>query len=349
MTFGKGGIRGIGGSWGADEKTARSIFDRYVGAGGNFIDTADSYGAGASETQVGSFVADKGIRDSVVIATKFSNNLVPGNPNAGGNGRKNIIRAIDASLKRLKTDYVDLYLLHTWDMITPVEEVVRTLDDLVRSGKIRYGGLSDVPAWYASRAITFAEVHALSRPVCVQLPYSLVERHIEHEFVPMARELDLSVTAWSPLGMGLLTGKYRAGGTGRLSHGGSGDGLGILTERNLTIVEELEKVSLALGKNMSQVALNWCLNRQGVAAAIIGSSSPDQLDDNLGALDFDMPVELLDCLEKASAIPCPLPYSLFSANYQAGILNTGTSVGSKPKGYRSEIYLPKVNDYQFRS
>lgn len=185
------------------------MFDRYLDAGGNFIDTADMYTEGTSETMLGRFIEEAGARDRVVLATKFSYNAQPGNPNAGGNGRKNILRAVEGSLRRLRTDYIDL--LHTWDRITPAEEVVRTLDDLVRAGKIRYAGLSDVPAWYATRAQTFAEANALSPLVNLQLEYALAERHIEHEFVPLATELGMGITAWSPLAMGLLSGKYRPG------------------------------------------------------------------------------------------------------------------------------------------
>ena len=349
MTFGTGGIRGIGGSWGADETTSRAIFDTYLEAGGNFIDTADSYGAGTSETLVGGFISDKAIRDHVVLTTKFSNNLSPGNPNAGGNGRKNILRAVEASLTRLRTDYIDLYMLHTWDLITPAEEVVRTLDDLVRAGKIRYYGFSDVPAWYAARAVTWADVHGLSRPICLQLPYSLVERTIEHEFMSLSQELDIGITAWSPLAMGLLTGKYKSGGSGRLSQDSSGTGLGLLTERNLKIVEALEQVAQEIDRPMSQVALNWCLNRPGIAAAVVGASRPEQLRDNLEALSFDMPAALHTRLDEASALPCPLPYSLFSSAYQAEILNTGTAVGGRPEGYRKHIFIPKSSGYEFKA
>lgn len=349
MTFGDGGIRGIAGSWGSDEETARGIFRRYVEAGGNFIDTADSYAAGASETLVGKFVADMGLRDQLVIATKFSNNVSAGNPNAGGNGRKNIMRAVDASLKRLKTDYIDLYWLHTWDRMTPVEEVVRALDDLVRAGKVLHGGLSDVPGWYAARAQTWAEAHGLSQPIALQLPYSLVERSIEHEFVPMAQTCGLGITAWSPLAMGLLSGKYRVGQVpaGRLSLDASGSGLGLFTDRNMRIVSTLEKISGEVGKSMAQVALNWVTDRPGVAAAIIGASRLEQLDQNLAALDFELSGEHRACLDAASAIDVPYPYSLFEDDYQAGILNTGTTVGDKPKHYHSRTFLPKVLDYVF--
>jgi aryl-alcohol dehydrogenase-like predicted oxidoreductase len=348
MTFGNGGIRGIGGSWGSDEATARAIFDRYLAAGGNFLDTADSYAGGLSESLVGGFVADARVRDKVVITTKFSNNLEPGNPNAGGNGRKNMMRAVEDSLRRLKTDYIDLYLLHTWDRMTPAEEVMRTFDDLVRAGKIRYAGLSDVPGWYAARTLTWAEAHALTPPICLQLPYSLVERSIEQEFVPLADALGVGITAWSPLAMGLLSGKYGKGAEqGRLALDGASTGLGLFTERNARIVAALEKVASELGRSMAQVALNWCVNRPGIAAAIIGASRPSQLDDNLSALDFVIPTDLRATLDVASIAEPSYPYSLFCDDYQAGILNTGAAVGDKPAGYRRDIFLPRTTDYVF--
>lgn len=353
MTFGDAGIRGIGGSWGADAGTARAIFDRYVAAGGNFIDCADSYAAGLGERLLGGFVRDAGLRDHVVIASKFTNNLSPGNPNAGGNGRKNLMRAVEATLARLGTDYLDLYLLHTWDRITPAEEVVRALDDLVRAGKIRYWGLSDVPGWYAARALTLAEAHALAPPICLQLPYSLAERSIEAEFVPMAQALGLGITAWSPLAMGLLSGKYRAGagtgtgGAGRLAQDASGGGLGLFTARNEAILAALAEVAAATGQSMARVALNWACNRPGIAAAIVGATRIEQIEDNLGALDFTLPEESRAALDRASAFDPPYPYSLFADDYQAGILNTGTTVGDKPPGYAPPLLMPRVEDYAF--
>lgn len=347
MTFGNAGIRGIGGKWGAEAGEARAIFDRYVDAGGNFIDTADSYAAGLAEELLGSFIADSGLRDRLVIATKFTNNMAPGNPNAGGNGRKTIMRAVEASLRRLRTDYIDLYILHTWDRITPAEEVIRTLDDLIRAGKIRHGGLSDVPGWYAARALTWAEAHALAPPISLQLPYSLVERSIEHEFVPLAQTLGIGITAWSPLGMGLLTGKYRKGGAGRLSQDASGGGLGLFTPRNAAIVAALDEVAAAEGRSMAQVALNWACNRPGIAAAIIGASRVAQIEDNLAALDFTLAPEHVAALDAASAPEVPYPYSLFADDYQAGILNTGTAIGDKPPGYAPPLMMPRVGDYAF--
>jgi aryl-alcohol dehydrogenase-like predicted oxidoreductase len=353
MTFGTEGIRGIAGSWGASKETSHAIFERYIDAGGNFLDTADSYTAGTSETMLGEFVANAGLRDRVVIATKFSNNLDTGNPNAGGNGRKNMMRAVEASLRRLKTDYVDLYFLHTWDRMTPAEEVMRTFDDLVRAGKIRYAGLSDVPGWYAARAQTWAEAHALTPPVGLQLPYSLVERSIEHEFVPLAQNLGLGLTVWSPLGMGMLSGKYRpdksgATGEGRLTMHKNSEGLGHFTPRNWQIVTTLEGVARELGRSMAQVAVNWVATQPGIAAAILGASKSSQIDETLTALDFTIPAELRQRLDEVSATPPAYPYALFTDKYQAGILSPGCTVGDKPEGYAPPLRAEKTSDFAFR-
>ena len=214
---------GTGWGWGADEKVSKALFDFYLERGGNFIDSADGYQAGASEEYVGKFVAERGLRDRVVIATKFTFGAQQGNPNAGGNGRKNIYRALEGSLRRLKTDYVDLYYLHSWDLMTPAEEVLSTLTDLVHEGKIRYYGLSDVQAWYVARMQTLAEKEGKERIATLQLEYSLAERSIEREHIPAAQELGIGLCPWGPLASGLLSGKYRReGGTvkgeGRLSN-----------------------------------------------------------------------------------------------------------------------------------
>src|SRR6266581_3090972 len=250
--------------WGSEEEKAREVFDRYIEAGGNFIDTADGYTEGHSEELLGKFISDRGLRDRVVLATKFTFNAEPGNPNAGGNGRKNVSRALEGSLRRLRTDYVDLYWLHAWDTVTPVEEVIATLNDLVREGKIRHYGLSDTPAWYVARAYTLAEKEGKERPIALQLEYSLVERNIEREHIPVAQELGLGICPWSPLASGFLTGKYK-----RQGKNGSGDGrlektkdsdnptFARFTEQNWKILEVLLDVSAKLRRSPAQVALNW--------------------------------------------------------------------------------------------
>lgn len=356
MTFGKDW------GWGADASVSRAMFDRYLAAGGNFIDTADLYTGGSSESLLGEFIADAKVRDRVVVATKFSYNAEPGNPNAGGNGRKNIMRALEGSLRRLKTDYIDLYLLHTWDRVTPAEEVLRTLDDLTRAGKIRYAGLSDVPAWYAARIQTLAQAHHLQPLVNLQLQYSLVERNIEREFTPLAQELGYGITAWSPLGMGLLSGKYHpseaghdAGGDGRLQLFKNGALPALedkFTPRNFAIVSEVEKAAKANGLSMAQVAIQWLARQPAIGSVILGARTLEQLDDNLAALDKPLPEETLRTLDAVSALPPQFPYSFFEPSHQVGI-HGGVGVGDKPAGYTrpvwnepapQPVYAPDVKD-----
>jgi aryl-alcohol dehydrogenase-like predicted oxidoreductase len=355
-TLGKSGLRvsrlalgamtfGTEWGWGADEHSARQLFDTYIDAGGNFIDTADLYTGGTSETWLGKFIAERNLRDRVIVTTKFSYNAEPGNPNAGGNGRKNILRAVEGSLKRLGTDYIDLYLLHTWDTITPAEEVMRTLDDLVRSGKVRHIGVSDTPAWYAAHAQTLAHWRGFERLSTLQLEYSLVERNIEREFIPLGRELDMGIMVWSPLGSGLLSGKYQpsAGGymgAGRLEtvKGISNPAFQKFTDRNWQIVAELETVAKELDRSMAQVAVNWTVNRPGIASVIIGATKLSQLEDNLQALDFEIPTELSDRLEAVSRPESQFPYSFFNSEIQ-GMIHGGVTVGDKPHGYAPNISI----------
>lgn len=322
--------------WGSDETVARRIFNTYIDAGGNFVDTADGYTRGTSERMVGQFIAERELRDQVVLATKFTFNVQEGNPNAGGNGRKNMMRAVDASLKRLGTDYIDLYYLHVWDHLTPPEEVMRGFDALIRSGKIRYAGLSDTPAWYASQAQTYARGSALEPIAALQLEYSLAERSIEEEHLPMGIALGMGTAAWSPLASGLLSGKYRPGEgscRGRLDiMKGKHPALAKFTERNWKIVAELERVAKELGKSMAQVALNWVANRPGIASIIIGATKLEQLQDNLGCLDFDIPPALLARLDEVSAPEPHFPYTFFQPGMQAAI-HGGASVGDKPPAY----------------
>ncbi|MDQ8758349.1 aldo/keto reductase [Sphingosinicella sp. LHD-64] len=329
--------------WGADKETARALFNAYADAGGNFYDTADGYTGGISETWLGEFIAERSLRDRAVVATKFTFNGEPGNPNAGGNGRKNILRAVDASLKRLGTDYIDLYILHCWDRLTPAEEAMRTLDDLVRAGKIRHVGLSDVPGWYAGRAQAVAELRGWEPVSSIQLEYSLVQRNIEHEFVPFGAAHGVGVTVWSPLGSGLLSGKYKPGaqGQGRLEtlRGSTNPGFQKFTERNWRIVAELEAVAKEAGRSMASVALNWVANRPGIASVILGATKVDQLQANLAALDFTLDPALTARLDEVSRPDTPFPYSFFGDETQ-GMITGGAAVGDKPDGYRANVRIP---------
>ena len=331
--------------WGAERDTAKTLFNDYVEAGGNFIDTADLYTNGTSETWLGEFIAERNLRDKIVIATKFTYNAEPGNPNAGGNGRKNIMRAVEGSLKRLNTDYIDLYLLHTWDRITPAEEVMRTLDDLVRSGKVRYIGLSDVPAWYASRAQTIAQLRGYETLCTLQLEYSLVERNIENEFIPLGTEQGMGIMVWSPLASGLLSGKYRPSeeggkGEGRLEamKDSNNPGFQKFTEKNWKIVAELETVAQEIDRSMAQVAVNWAANQPGIASVIIGATKPHQLQDNLQALDFTIPDELLMRLDRVSTPTLTFPYSFFGSEIQT-MIHGGVTVGAKPQNYYPAVEI----------
>ena len=331
--------------WGADEQKAYDIFKTYLDAGGNFVDTADLYTNGNSERMLGKFIKETNSRDRLVISTKFSYNAEPGNPNAGGNGRKNIMRAVEGSLKRLGTDYIDVYMLHTWDQVTPTAEVMRTLDDLVRSGKVRHIALSDAPAWYAAQAQTLAAERHWEPISTVQLEYSLAERNIEFEYAALAKNLDTSLMVWSPLASGLLSGKYKPSedggeGSGRLAMlANSGNpAFNKFTKKNWAIVAELESVAKELDRSMAQVALNWVANRPAVASVIIGATKLHQLEDNLGALDFEIPAELQQRLDDVSRPETRFPYTFFEPNLQ-GMLNGGATVGDKPKSFSQSVLV----------
>ncbi len=310
--------------WGSPDEVSEGIFNAYVEAGGNFIDTADVYSGGRSEELLGGYVAGRQLRDQLVLATKFGFNAQPGNPHAGGNGRKNIYRALESSLRRLKTDYIDLYWLHAWDAVTPADEVLQTLGDLVRAGKIRYFGFSDMPAWYTAKAAALAQAHAVPGPIAMQLEYSLVERSIENEYVPAAREAGLGITPWSPLAAGFLAGKYERAGPG------SGSGAGRLTgpnpfgnskfsDRNWRVLDALRPVAAELNRPLAQVALAWVSAQPGVTAPILGVSKLAQLRDNLASLDIQFTPQQLGALTEASAPEPVFPYPIFGPAVNRGI------------------------------
>jgi aryl-alcohol dehydrogenase-like predicted oxidoreductase len=343
VTLGRSGLRvspvclgtmtfGTAWGWGSEDEVARSVFDRYLDAGGNFIDTADGYTEGHSEELLGKFIDKSSLRDRVVLATKFTFNREPGNPNAGGNGRKNIYRALESSLKRLQTDYIDLYWLHAWDTITPVEEVVSTLNDLVQAGKIRYYGFSDTPAWYVARAQTLAEKEGKERLVALQVEYSLVERSIEREHVPAAQELGLAICPWSPLAGGFLTGKYQrqedtGQGEGRLeiTKGIANPNFQRFSEHNWRVLDALLDVARQINRPPAQFALNWAGTQPGITSLIIGASKLSQLEDNLRFVEFDVPADLRKRLDETSALELGHPYVFFNPGMQA-MISGGTIV-----------------------
>src|SRR5882672_3811125 len=249
--------------WGSEINEARKMLDLYIDSGGNFVDTANCYTNGSSERMLGEFLGEK--RQQIVLSTKYTISTHPGDPNGGGNHRKSMARSVEASLQRLKTDYIDLLYLHIWDGTTPVEEILRAMDDLVRAGKVLYLGISDTPAWQVSRMQATADLRGWSPLVALQIEYSLIERTVERDLIPMAREMGLGVIPWSPLASGVLTGKYSRTD---LDHGGGSAGAAgtrknvaaannALTERGLVIADVVKAVAAELGKWPSQVALAW--------------------------------------------------------------------------------------------
>ncbi|WP_225727060.1 MULTISPECIES: aldo/keto reductase [unclassified Nocardia] len=303
--------------WGAEQDESRKIFDTYVERGGNFIDTASMYTNGSSERLLGEFTKDN--RESLVLATKYTMLRRPGDPNSGGNHRKSMVASVEASLRNLNTDYIDLLYLHAWDFLTPVEEILRGLDDLVRQGKVLYLGISDAPAWQIARMQTIADLRGWSPLIALQIEYSLIERTVERDLIPMAQELGLGVIPWSPLASGVLTGKYtRADLEHQADASPSGTrknvaaANGALSERGLDIADTVKDVAAQLGKTPAQVALAWALRRPGVTAPIIGARTAAQLDDNLGALEVTFDAEQLARLEQASAIELGFPHDFLA-------------------------------------
>jgi len=319
---------GTAGTFGTDGDVSRRIFDAYLAHGGNFIDTADIYGDGRAEERVGEFL--RGRRDEVVIGTKYALGGKPGNPNSGGNSRRTMVRAVEASLKRLGTDYIDIYYLHVWDGTTRPDEVMRGLDDLVRSGKVVYVGISDTPAWQVSRMQMMADLRGWSPYVSLQIEYSLIQRTVEREMIPMARELDLGVTVWSPLGFGMLAGGYSRTDLQLVGKSDIGEpdtrrrGMnlqGRLSERIIDIAEELARVAGELGVSSAQAGLAWVMSRPGVTSILLGGRTWDQFEDNLGALDVKLEAGHLATLDEISKVPLDWPYDVMSENsVQAALL-----------------------------
>ncbi|MBX9879911.1 MAG: aldo/keto reductase [Candidatus Obscuribacterales bacterium] len=337
-TFGKSWGEG----WTSDE-SADKLIGRFVEAGGNFIDTANTYQEGESEVMVGEAIRKFGNRDRLVLATKFSFGAYAGDPNGGGNSRKNIIEACDASLKRLRTDYIDLYWMHNWDTMTPADELMYTLDTLVRCGKVRYIGLSNPPAWYLGRAQTMAEQRGWAKISAIQMEYSLAMRNIENEYVDAALEMGIGILPWSPLANGLLTGKYKRGADGKLS----GDGRMATTwvtdgyidpnnEKMIKLVDAVVRIAGELGHTPAQVALNWITKRPGVVSTIIGATKMRQLEDNIAALEFDIPEKMSAELDELSRPAMCYPYFFHTGDIQEAIHNQ-TRTRFEPGWYRKPI------------
>src|ERR1700720_4631232 len=310
--------------WGSPKAEAQKVYETYREAGGNFIDTANFYTKGTSETFLGEFM--RGHRESVVLATKYSNGAPGNDPNAAGNHRKNMMQAVEASLKRLQTDYIDLYWVHIWDGITPVEEVMRGLDDIVRQGKVLYVGISDAPAWWIAQANTMAELRGWTQFAGLQIEYSLIERTVERELIPMAKAVNLGVLAWSPLARGVLSGKYHGEGKadgGRMSNEGMKEFLPE-EQRTARIISAVKSVSEQVGRSMAQVALAWLRHQTVPVIPIIGARKVSQLLDNLASLDLELSAEQLKSLDEASRIAPGFPERLYDKDMVRAIRYGGT-------------------------
>ncbi|HTV80565.1 MAG TPA: aldo/keto reductase [Steroidobacteraceae bacterium] len=300
ITLGRSGLRvsplclgamtfGTDLGWGSGVEESQQIIDRYIDLGGNFIDTANFYTKSHSEKIIGDHIGrHPARRDRLVIATKFSGNLYPGDPNGGGSGRKSIIAACEQSLRRLQTDYIDLYWLHNWDVHTPIEETLAALEDLVRAGKVRYLGVSDTPAWKIAEANVTARFRGGSAFIGLQIEYSLLERSVEQELVPMAQEFGLGITPWSPLKSGILSGKYTRRNAGQIKADRGAFVDAYLNEKAYTIIDELEAIARAHDSTVARIALAWVHAQPGVSSIIIGARRLAQLEDNVRALDITL-------------------------------------------------------------
>jgi aryl-alcohol dehydrogenase-like predicted oxidoreductase len=313
MTFGEDW------GWGASKAESQKIFEAFAEAGGNFIDTANRYTEGTSEKFVGEFIASD--RDHFVLSTKYTLFDRRDDPNASGNQRKNMIRSLEASLRRLKTDYVDLFWVHAWDFLTPVEEVMQGLDNLVRAGKVLYVGISDTPAWIVSQANTLADLRGWTRFVGLQTQYSLLERTPERDLLPMAHAFDMSVTTWGALGSGVLTGKYNKqakDSDGRAAQWGA------INERRLAMAQAVMDVAGEIDCSPSQVALSWVRQQSGQIIPLIGARKVAQLKDNLACLKVTLTDEQLARLDDISRIELGFPHDFLASSEVQDLIYGGT-------------------------
>jgi aryl-alcohol dehydrogenase-like predicted oxidoreductase len=303
MTFGEDW------GWGSNVRDSKAILDRYIDLGGNFIDTANGYTKGHSEAIIGEHVGQHSSRrERLVIATKFLTNMYRGDPNGGGAGRKSVMAACENSLRRLQTDYIDLYWMHFWDRFTPIEETMRALDDLVSAGKVRYIGFSDTPAWKLAQAQTTAILKGWTPLVALQLEYSLLERTIEGELIPAALEMGMGVTPWSPLRSGMLTGKYTRESVKTAKPGRGAFVTRAFTEAAFNVLDVLTNVAKEAGTTVARAALAWVVQRPGVASTIIGARTMEQLEDNLGALEVKLSAEQIRALDEVSKPSLNFPH-----------------------------------------
>ncbi len=355
VTLGRSGLRvspfclgamtfGDDWGWGSSVDESEAILTHFIEQGGNFIDTANFYTKGHSERIIGDYIRQHSLRrDQLVIATKFFSNLFPPDPNAGGASRKSVIAACDESLRRLQTDYIDLYWMHLWDRFTPIDETMHALDDLVTAGKVRYIGFSDTPAWKVAQAQVSAGFCGWSPLVALQIEYSLIERTVEGELIPMAQELGLGVTPWSPLRGGVLTGKYTRENKDDVEPGRGERVKAFLTERTFAIVDELVRIAREHETTPAAIALAWVQARPGVESTIIGARTMEQLESNLVGLTVTLDSAQTASLDKVSTptLSFPIPFLAMAQNFMHG--------GATVDGIPSEAFpmAPQSDDERY--
>ncbi|MEH6552299.1 MAG: aldo/keto reductase [Pseudomonadales bacterium] len=298
--------------FGADEDTAREIFDAYVGRGGNFIDTAIGYGFGECEELLGRFM--KGSRDELVVASKYTMGFRKGDPNSSGNHRKNMVQSLEHSLQQLQTDYLDIFYVHVWEDRTPIDEVMRGLDDLIRSGKVQYIAISDTPAWRAAQGQTMAELRGWTKFIAMQSEYNLIDRSAEADLIPMASEMGMTVMPWSPLKMGLLSGQYSSADLGKPADGNGRKQqnirTGLVNQRSMAIADKVIAIAKDIGQSPSQVALRWLLQQDFSCLPIVGARKMSHFEDNVAALDFELSADHMAKLTEISNPVLGFPHSL---------------------------------------
>ena len=326
------GTMSMGEDWGfgADEATSHRVLDTYAAAGGNFLDTANKYHNGQTEEYLGRWLG--GRRHPMVVATKYSLAMDHTDPNTAGNHRKNLVRSVECSLRRLQTDYIDLLWVHAWDDLTPWQETLRALDDLVRTGKVLYIGISDAPAWVVSAANATAELRGWTSFVGLQIEYSLIQRTPERDLLPMARHFGLSVLAWAPLGGGVLTGKYTRGGEMDSRRQGGNAARGRTSERNLAIAREVDAVADELGATSAQVATAWVIAQGYPFIPIVGARKPSQIEDSLGAVDLALAPEQIERLSAVSRVSLGFPHDFLGSGPVKDLMRTELRGRIDPRG-----------------
>lgn len=306
MTFGEDW------GYGASREECQNIFDTFVNAGGNFIDTANRYTKGTSEAYVGELIASE--RDRFIVGTKYTLSIRKGDINSSGNHRKSIIQSLEASLKRLQTDYIDIFWVHAWDQLTPVEEMMRALDDLVRSGKILYIGVSNTPSWVIAQANTLAELKGWTSFIGLQTEYNLLQRTPELDLFPMAHAFDVSILAWSPLAEGILTGKYNVAPYREEGKAARRLQDSAISPQSLAIAEEVKRISQETGYTSAQIALNWMRQSHRNIIPIVGTRNVAQMKENLACLDHPLTDDVLHRLNEITRIGLTAPHNFLAAD-----------------------------------